>query len=72
MIKEERLKKGIKQNKLAERLLISSCYLCKLEKYPHLCNPPIKLILKLSNELEIEHTELYLYFVGKITTPRHI
>lgn len=66
MLKEERLKIGIPQNKLAKKLLISNCYLCKLEKYPHLCNPPVKLILKLSKELNIEHTKIYLHFVENI------
>lgn len=66
MLKEERMKRSIPQTQLAKKLLISKSYLCKLEKYPYLCNPPVKLILKLSKELEIEHTEIYLHFVENI------
>ncbi|OOM70302.1 hypothetical protein CLPUN_52610 [Clostridium puniceum] len=66
MLKEERMKLKIAQNKMAKKLLISNCYLCKLENHPDLCNPPVKLILKLSKELEIEHTKIYLHFVESI------
>lgn len=66
MLKEERLKKGMQQKQLAKKLLISNCYLSKLENHPHKCNPTVKLILKIAEQLELEHIDIYTHFIENI------
>ena len=65
MLKEKRRELKLTQSNLAKRLGISKSYLCKLEKHPSNCNPNINFILKLSNELDLDPTEIFLYFIEK-------
>lgn len=62
MLKKKRIKKGLTQSKLAEKIGISKGYLNKLEngKYN---NTTIQVILKLSKELEICPVKLFLFFI---------
>lgn len=64
MIKEKRLEKSLTQGQLAEKIGISESYMCRIEKYPHFCNPTINVILKISEELDIEPTKIFLYFIN--------
>ncbi|MBN1042187.1 helix-turn-helix transcriptional regulator [Clostridium botulinum] len=66
MLKQKRKDKKITQEELALFLGVNKSTICRLEKHPEACNPNIKLILKLSQELEIEHLQIYLYFVINI------
>ncbi|WP_315080018.1 helix-turn-helix transcriptional regulator [uncultured Clostridium sp.] len=66
MLKQKRKDKKFTQEELALLLNVSKSTVCQLEKHPELCNPNVKLILKLSQQLDIEHLQIYLYFVEKI------
>ncbi|MBN1042345.1 UNVERIFIED_ORG: transcriptional regulator [Clostridium botulinum] len=66
MLKQKRKDKKFTQEELALLLNVSKSTVCQLEKHPELCNPNVKLILKLSSCLDIEHLQIYLYFVDKI------
>ena len=63
MLKKKRKEKSLTQSQLAEKLIISEGYMCKLEKHPNLCNPTTDLILKLSKELDIDRVKIFLYFI---------
>ncbi|AIY80035.1 helix-turn-helix transcriptional regulator [Clostridium botulinum] len=66
MLKQKRKDKKFTQEELALLLNVSKSTICQLEKHPEFCNPNVKLILKLSQQLDIEHLQIYLYFVDKI------
>ncbi|WP_315081323.1 helix-turn-helix transcriptional regulator [uncultured Clostridium sp.] len=68
MLRQKRKDKKFTQEELALLLNVSKSTVCQLEKHPELCNPNIKLILKLSKQLDIEHFQIYLYFVEKINS----
>ncbi len=63
MLKEKRETKSLSQAQLAAKLKISKGYLCKLEQHPHLCNPTVNIILRLSHELDICDVKIFKYFV---------
>ena len=63
MLKNKRRKKGQTLSELAEKIGISEGYLSKLERHPIQCNPHIDLILKLSQELDEDPVNIFLYFV---------
>ncbi|CUU49916.1 MULTISPECIES: helix-turn-helix domain-containing protein [Clostridium] len=63
MLKRKRRELNLTQSKLAKKLGISKSYLSKLEKHPSTCNPNINFILKLSKELNLDPTEIFLYFI---------
>lgn len=63
MIKKKRLEKSLTQGQLAEKIGISESYMCRIEKYPHFCNPTINIILKMSEELDIDPIKIFLYFI---------
>lgn len=62
MLKNARLKKGLKQCELAEKLNISPPYLSKLEKGTYCSNVSINLIDKISTTLELEPVDVFEHF----------
>lgn len=63
MIRDKRKEKGLTQSKLAEILGKSAGYVNKLEN-SKFTNPTIKVILKLSEELDTCPIEIFLFFFG--------
>lgn len=61
MISERRKEKRIKQEELAEKIGKTAGYVSKLENR-NFTNPTIRIILKLSRELELDKVELFLFF----------
>jgi len=61
VIKEKRKKKRIKQEELAEKIGKTAGYVSKLENR-NFTNPTVRIILKLSCELDIDKVELFLFF----------
>jgi transcriptional regulator with XRE-family HTH domain len=68
MLREKRKEKGLTQSKLAKKIGISKGYLSKLEKYPHVCNPNVNFILKLSKELDVSPLKIFSFFIEKKLT----
>lgn len=66
MIKEARKARRITQKQLGLRLNVTKGYISRLENHPRTCNPHIKLILRLSKVLDLEHLELFSHFVREI------
>lgn len=62
MLKNARLKKGLKQCELAKKLNISSPYLSKLEKATYCSNVSIDLIDRISAILELDPVDVFNYF----------
>lgn len=62
MLREKREIKGLTQLQLAQKIGKHKSYVSKLESHPHLCNPSVNTILKLSKELDIYHVKVYKFF----------
>lgn len=62
MLKNARLKRGLKQCELAKKLNISSPYLSKLEKTTYCNNVSIDLIDRISTVLELNPVDVFNYF----------
>jgi len=63
MLKKKRTMKNLTELELAKRIGITEGYISKLENHPAKCNPTINLILKLSRELKINPTKVFLFFI---------
>lgn len=66
MLKKKRLKKQMTELELAKKIHISEGHISKLENHPEMCNPGVKLILKLSKELSLNPVKVFLFFVKHI------
>ncbi|OOM74460.1 HTH-type transcriptional regulator SinR [Clostridium puniceum] len=64
MIKEQRKKKGLTQLELAKKIGVDFSYLSKLENHPNSQKPSLDLILKLSDELDLDIGQLLTLFFG--------
>jgi len=62
MLKKRRIEKHLTQEELAEKIVKTKGYINKLENHPERCNPNVKLILKLSKELDIDPIEIFSFF----------
>ncbi len=63
MLRNARKRKRLSQKTLAERLEISQSYISRLEnKEKYNKNVTVDLIKRLSNELELNPVDLFLYF----------
>lgn len=58
IIKEERLKLGLSQKKLAEKSKISNSFLCDIEKNRTI--PSVSTLINIGNALEIEDFNIFL------------
>ena len=63
LLKEIRETKGLSLRRLAKISGISKAYLADMENNPNSCNPSFNFIFKLEQSLNLEHGEIYLYFV---------
>lgn len=66
MLKDKRKKMGISQKDLAKKINVTQSYLSKIEK-ERFSNVNIELIMKLSNELDIDAIEIFNYFYNSYT-----
>ena len=62
MLKEKRDKKGLTQLELARKIGKHKSYISKLESHPHICNPSVNTMLKLSKELDIHYIKVFRFF----------
>lgn len=63
MLRNARKAKGLSQKTLAERLGITQSYISRLEnKLKYNKNVTIDLIRKISEELELDPVDVFLYF----------
>lgn len=63
MLKTKRIKKHLTELELAERIGKSESYVSKLENHPSRCNPTVKLILNLANELSLDPAKVFIFFI---------
>jgi transcriptional regulator with XRE-family HTH domain len=62
-LRKIRKDKGLSLHKLSEISGISKAYLIDMEKHPDKCNPSFNFIFRLEQSLNLEHGEIYSYFV---------
>ena len=65
MIKSARKRHRITQKELAERCNLSQSFLSELENRHNKKNVTIKQIIKIANELKLNHHELACWFIDK-------
>lgn len=63
MLKNARKSKKLSQQALATKINVKRCYISRLENHPNTCNPSVKLVVKLSKELDCSPVELFLFFI---------
>lgn len=65
MLKKLRKQKGLTQIQLSKLSGISQSYISDLEKDYFISSPTVRQIIALSNSLDIDKVELFLYFAEK-------
>ncbi|WP_343073115.1 helix-turn-helix transcriptional regulator [Clostridium sp. YIM B02569] len=62
LLEEKRTEKELSLTELALKIGVSKSYLSKMEKHPGICNPTIRVIFKISQELGISPYRVLHYF----------
>ncbi|WP_315081324.1 helix-turn-helix transcriptional regulator [uncultured Clostridium sp.] len=64
MLKKKRIKMNLSIEELSEKLNIKEDYLKKLENCPNMCDPDIRLIIKLSETLKLNPVKVFTFFIN--------
>lgn len=65
MLKRLRKRKGLTQVQLGKLSGLSQSYISDLEKEYFISSPTIRQVIALSNALDVDKVELFLYFAEK-------